>query len=157
MSSFYVFKSVQFRDMVEKHKMIADFEQLIYTPEMLRKEWGKFPAHFKGLISGGWTNMSVVNLIEYILLTKYADQFFPGSSIGTLLISKPKKGKLNYQQTLAVSVDNLTNKISLQYSNWDTIDKSEDSEKAILWRKDCSEDQLIEAFEEFIKWNKSWY
>lgn len=136
--------------------MIADFEQLTYTPEMLRKEWDKYVGHFKNLISGGWTNKGVINLIEYIRKKNHADNFFPGSSLGTLLISKPKNGKLNYQQTLAVSVDKLTNKISLSYSDWDTIDKQEDWKSAILWTAECSEEQLVFKFEEFAKWNKKW-
>lgn len=142
--------------MVEKHKMIADFEQLTYTPEMLRQVWDESADHFKSFIHSGWTNKAVIDLIEYIRQTPYADKFFPGSSIGTLLISKPKNGKLNYQQTLAVSVDNQTNRIFLKYSDWDTIDRQEDWEKTILWTAECSTEDLKDKFEEFIKWNKNW-
>jgi hypothetical protein len=142
--------------MVEKHRMIADFEQLTYTPEMLRKEWDKQVDHFESLIASGWTNKGVVDLIEYIRHTNYAETFFPGSSIGTLLISKPEDGKLNYQQTLAISVDNQTNKIFLEYTDWDTIDKEEDWKRTVLWSAECLEGQLEDKFKEFIEWNKKW-
>jgi hypothetical protein len=141
---------------MEKHRMIADFEQLTYTPEMLRKEWDKQVEHFKSLIAGGWTNKDVVELIEYIRHANYADKFFPGSSIGTLLISKPKNGKLNYQQTLAISVDNQTKQTILQYTDYDTIEREEDWEKSLLWKIESSEGQLKDKFEEFMKWNKAW-
>ena len=143
--------------MIKKHKMIADFEQLTYTPEMLQNVWVKFADSFQLLINGGWTNNNVLDLIKYIIDKGYSNKFFPGSSMGTLLISKPKNGKLNYQQTLRISVDNVTNKVLLSYSDWDIIEKKEDWKKTIIWTAECSAEQLKEKFEEFIKWNKGWY
>ena len=142
--------------MVEKHKMIADFEQLTYTPEMLRREWDKQVNYFRSLIAGGWTNKAVVDLIEYIRNTHRAGIFFPGISLGTLLISKPENGKLNYQRTLAISVNSQTNKIYLTYTDWDTIDKQEEWERTVLWSAECSEEQLQDKFAEFLKWNEKW-
>ncbi len=142
--------------MVEKHKMIAGFEQLTYTSEMLREVWDNQVKHFNMLITGGWTNKHVLELINYIRTTKYADMFFPGSSLGTLLISKPKNGRLNYQQTLAISVDKENDKIELKYSDWDTIDNQDEWQKAILWRGECKGDKLKDKFLEFIEWNENW-
>src|SRR5690606_31440422 len=111
---------------------------------------------FEMIINGGWTNRSILDFIKYIRLSKYAEIFFPGSSMGTLLISKPDKGRLNYQRTLAISFDNQKNTFKLSYSDWDTIDKREDYKRAILWEQECDIDELQMKFEEFIKWNKNW-
>ena len=142
--------------MVEKHKMIADFEQMKYSSEMLRKVWDNQVENFKNLISGGLTNNYVLEFITYIRTSEYAGRFFPGTSLGTLLISKPRNARLNYQQTLAISVDKENGRIRLKYSDWDTIDSSEDWEKAILWTVECDGEELKSKFIEFLEWNKSW-
>jgi hypothetical protein len=142
--------------MVEKHKMIADFEQLTYSPEMLREVWNNQEEQFKGLISAGWTNERVLHLIEYIRKSKYAAELFPGSSMGTLLISKPRHGQLNYQQTLAVSFDNQKNNFIMKYSDWDIIDNQDEWEKSILWKVECNGEELKNKFDEFIMWNTNW-
>lgn len=142
--------------MVEKHKLFADFEMLTYTPEMLREEWKKSIEHFKSIVKGGWANESIINLVTYIITKEYDDKFFPGSSLGTLLISKPKDGILNYQQTLTISTERETNKIKFKYSDWDTIEDKKDFEKSIIWSCECLDSQLQEKFEEFISWNKNW-
>jgi hypothetical protein len=143
--------------MVQKHEMLADFEQLTYSPEMLRSAWDKIADTFKLLIAAGWTTNDVLELINYIRTTDYASQLFPGSSLGTLLVSKPRNARLNYQQTLAVKVDDAKTKVILKYSDWDTIDKREDWEKAVIWTTECSGEKLREKFDEFIVWNKNWH
>lgn len=142
--------------MVEKHKMIADFEQLTYSPEMLREVWNNQGHQFKGLISAGWTNEKVLQLIDHIRKTKYAAELFPGSSMGALLLSKPRRGKLNYQQTLTVSFDNQRNKFIMKYSDWDIIDNKDEWEKSILWEAECIGEELTNKFDEFIAWNTNW-
>lgn len=136
--------------------MIAGFEQLIYTPEMLEKEWENIVCRFEDLIEGGWANEAVLNLIKYIRKTQYSKLLFPGSSLGTLLISKPRNGKLNYQQTLSISDQGSKNKIKLNYSDWDIINKEEDAERAILWNEEINNEELIDKFEEFMNWNRNW-
>ena len=63
--------------MVEKHKMIAGFEQLTYTSEMLREAWDNQVENFHLLINGGWANKHVLDLINYIRTTEYANKLFP--------------------------------------------------------------------------------
>ena len=76
--------------------------------------------------------------------------------MGTLLISKPNNGKLNYQQTLAIRFNRETDKLNLDYSDWDTVEREEDFKEAIIWAAECSGQELQEKFEEFIAWNKAW-
>lgn len=142
--------------MVQKHEMIAGFERLTYSSEMLREEWNEIIERFKLIINGGWTDESVLGFINYILQTDYADRFFPGSSLGTLLISKPEKGRLNYQRTLAISFDRQASIFRMTYSDWDTIASEDDGSKAVLWTAECSGNELQFKFDEFMKWNKNW-
>ena len=142
--------------MVEKHKMIADLEQLNYTSDMLRRAWDLQVETLKLLVSGGWTNNHVIELVNYIRSTDYAAQLFPGNSLGRLLISKPRNGKLNYQQTLTISVDNIKGKIVLTYSDWDIIDRPEDWQQTVLWTRECGGEELKEKFNQFLEWNKNW-
>jgi hypothetical protein len=136
--------------------MIADFEQLTYTSEMLKEVWDNLVERFNLLIKGGRTNKHVLDLINYIRTTDYANKFFPGSSLGTLLISKPINGRLNYQQTLEISVDKAKDNIQLKYSDYDAIDNRDDWQKAILWTAECQGDKLKDKFLEFIEWNENW-
>ncbi len=136
--------------------MIADFEQLTYSSEMLRKEWINAIDSFKMIINGGWMDESILGFIDYILKTDYADRFFPGSSLGTLLMSKPEKGSLNYQRTLAISFDRQTSIFKMSYSDLDTIENEDDDSKAVIWTTECSGNDLQLKFEEFMKWNKNW-
>ena len=76
--------------------------------------------------------------------------------MGTLLISKPTNGRLNYQQTLAISISEEKGKIELEYSDWDKINNRDEWRNAILWKAECYEDKLKDKFLQFIKWNKNW-
>lgn len=143
--------------MVEKHKLIGDFELQTFTPEMLQAEWDALPSRFLKLVSGGWTDISIINLIEYIRLSGYAKTLFPGTSSGTLLISKPRAGILNYQQTLSIFFIKETKSYVFEYSDWDKVDSLEKSVEAIKWSADCLAEQLIDKFKAFVIWNNNWF
>ncbi|MAL58552.1 MAG: hypothetical protein CMC14_00740 [Flavobacteriaceae bacterium] len=139
---------------MQKHPINAYHEKLTYSPEMLYSEWNKIAERFADLIKGGWANETVLDLIDHIKNSKYSSEFYPGSSLGRLLISKPENGKLNYQRTLSVETKMNEKEIVLEYSDWDTI--NDKSENPVLWRTECQPENLIEKFDEFIKWNKNW-
>jgi len=142
--------------MVEKHKMTASFEQLKYSSLMLREEWTKMVSTFNDLANNGWTDNAIIELITYISISEFGAKLFPGSSLGTLLISKPIDGRLNYQTTLGISFDKKTNKFVFSYSDWDSIDNREDYIKAIIWKQECQKSELKTSFIDFIKWNETW-
>jgi hypothetical protein len=142
--------------MVEKHKMIADFEQLVYTEKMLKQCWDEQIESFKTLVKAGWTDNRILDFMTWLAKTSHAAVLFPGSSMGTLLISKPKNGKLNYQQTLTIKFDNSSDLFSMEYSDWDLIEPEDDTKKAIQWNIKCSGIELAHRFIEFLEWNKSW-
>ena len=141
--------------MVQKHEMTADFEQLTYTKEMLKECWEKQIDSFKLLVNAGWTDNRILDFIYYMTTTSYSSVLFPGSSLGTLLISKPKDGKLNYQQTLAIKYDNTTDLFTMEYSDWDLIESADDTKK-IQWNIKCSGIELGQRFQDFLAWNKDW-
>lgn len=143
--------------MVERHKMIADFEQLTYNDEMLKECWDEQIISFESLVAAGWTDTRILDFINYLRKTSYASVLFPGSSMGNLLISKPKNGKLNYQQTLAIKFDRSTDLFLMEYSDWDLIDSRDDTKKAIQWNIKCSGIELAQRFQEFAEWNKNWF
>ncbi len=142
--------------MVQKHEMTADFEKVIYTPDMLKQCWEKQIGNFTTLSKAGWTDFSILDFIHYIRTTTYETNLFPGSSLGTLLISKPKGGYLNYQQTLSISFDKITGLFTMKYSDWETINSSDDSDKAILWIAKCAGIELGQKFQDFMLWQKNW-
>lgn len=148
--------NTNFRDMVLKHEMIADFEKVKHTPEMLKQCWEEQVASFAALANIGWVHFAIVDFINYVRTTVYETTLFPGSSLGTLLISKPNDGFLNYQQTLSISFDNTTGLFTMKYSDWDTIDSKDDFEKAILWTVKCSGIELGQKFQDFLDWQKNW-
>lgn len=136
--------------------MTADFEQLIYNGEMLKNSWKNQMKHFEKFASNGTVDKGVIDFITWILTTNNSEKLFAGSSMWNLLISKPKNKKLNYQQTLKIQFDNRTSLYEMEYSDWDSIDKEDDYEKAIIWKTKCIGIELPIKFLEFIKWNKNW-
>jgi len=136
--------------------MTADFEKVIYSPDMLKQCWDKQIDNFQTLAKSGWTHFSILDFIHYIRTTIYKSTLFPGSSLGTLLISKPKDGYLSYQQTLAIKFDKTTGLFTMQYSDWDIINSESDSDKAILWTAQCSGVELGQKFQDFLDWQKNW-
>ena len=142
--------------MVEKHKMTADFEQLTYDNEMLKTAWKQSLYSADKLVKANWTSHHLLSFIEWINGNSYTGILFPGFSLGTLLISKPKNGKLNYQQTLAIKYDNQTDLFTMEYSDWDLIESKEESEKAIKWTLKCPGIDLGRHFIEFLNWKQNW-
>ena len=143
--------------MIEKHRMFAAFEKLTYTPDMLHESWTKFYKNYQDLLPGGFTSQEIVDLVKYISESKFSYHLFPGSSLGRLLISKPRQGKLNYQQTLTIELKWNSGIIKLTYDDWDTLNAGDKTSNAILWTKECSGKQLFDNFNEFVSWNKSWF
>jgi hypothetical protein len=143
--------------MVEKHKMIADFEKIAFSADMLKQCWKDQVENFTALANAGWTDHSIVAFLHYIGTTIYETKLFPGSSLGNLLISRPNKdGYLNYQQTLSISFDKATGFFTLRYFDWDSIDSADDSDKATLWSVKCFGIELGQRFQDFLTWQKTW-
>ncbi len=142
--------------MVQKHKMTAAFEQLTYNAELLRNSWRDQLKSFELFASNGSVDRGLTDFINWMCGNSHSEELFAGSSLFTLLISKPKNGKLNYQQTLAINFDLGTGLYEMKYSDWDTIEKPEDSKDAILWKVKCTGIELPMRFIQFMKWNKSW-
>lgn len=142
--------------MIHKHDMKADFEKLTYDSAMLEEVWKELRNSAKGLVDAGWTSHHILTFIDWFNGNAYSSLLFPGFSLGKLLISKPKDGKLNYQQTLAISYDNRTNLFTMQYSDWDLINSRDELEKAIQWSLKCPGTDLCRHFIEFSRWNNNW-
>jgi hypothetical protein len=132
-------------------------EGSFYAPAMLSHEWSEFENRYLSLCKTGFTNMAIMELVIHVR-KDYATQLFPGSSLGKFLLSKPDAdGRLNFQQTLFAEKDWLSDKVTLAYQDFNTSLLTDSSRTHILWRTECySGEELIERFEEFVRWNKSW-
>jgi hypothetical protein len=143
-------------DMVQKNTMTADFEKLTYDSEMLKEVWSQNLITANKLVEAKWTSPYLLPFIEWINGTIYSGIFFSGFSLGNLLISKPIFGKLNYQQTLSIKYDNQTDLFTMEYSDWDLINSTEEYNEAIIWTLKCPGNELGRHFIDFLKWNKNW-
>lgn len=133
--------------------MITNFDNTLFTPEMLKHEWWRSTERLKSLLYAGWTLEEILNLANYIYESPMALTLYPGTSIGKLLISKPINGFLNYNQTLSITPDLQNNKIHIRYFkfiNEDLINRE------IVWYYECTKNNLIEKFNEFMNWNNDW-
>lgn len=142
--------------MIQKNHMRADLEQLTYDADKLKSVWKEISLNAKPLVEARWTSHHLLTFIDWINQNTYSGILFPGFSLGKLLISKPRNGKLNYQQTLAIAYDNQTELFRLQYSDWDTITSQDEYEKAIQWTAKCPGTDLCTNFLEFLKWKSNW-
>lgn len=136
--------------------MTADFEHLTYNREMLNDSWKNQLSYFENFVRNGMVDKGVTDFITWILRTDNSKRLFAGSSMWNLLISKPKKGKLDYQQTLTIKFDNKTALYDMEYADWNTINNKEDYRQAVKWKSKCQGIELPIRFLEFIKWNKNW-
>lgn len=133
--------------------MVTNFDNTIFTAEMLKHEWLRCTERIEALLYAGWTLKEIWNLSNYIYESSFAFILYPGTSMGKLLISKPIDGKLNYNQTLSIIPDVESNKIYIKYYKYKD---NNILEKEILWRKECLENNLINRFNEFMNWNSDW-
>lgn len=51
--------------MVQKHQMIADFEKVPYTPEMLAECWHKQINNLELLVKARWAKVSILDFIHF--------------------------------------------------------------------------------------------
>jgi hypothetical protein len=136
--------------------MNANFEKLTYNTDMLRNSWKDQLGNFTIFASSNNADKGITDFISWIYKNNYSKNLFAGSSLFTLLINKPKNGKFNYQQTLSISFNDSTRIYEMQYSDWDTIERHEDSDNAILWEAKSNGAELPMKFLEFMNWNKNW-
>ncbi len=137
--------------------MIADFEKLAYSGEMLSIAWDDVFKIYKQLEHSNFTTVELLELITWIKSTSLSKFLFPGMSLGRLLISKPdKQGKLNYQQTLTIAYNPKSDNYDFTYSDWDIINTKSEYQKAIIWRLACKRDHLITGMETFLEWKPEW-
>ncbi len=137
--------------------MIADFEQLSYTSEMLADRWNDISKIYEQLGDSNFAMNELLELVNWIRSTNLSQFLFPGTSLGRLLISKPdEQGKLNYQQTLKIGFHQESGNYDFSYSDWDLIDKNSEYQKAILWSNSYKPDELRNGLEEFLVWKPEW-
>tara|TARA_Y100000590_G_scaffold394408_1_gene473546 strand:- start:430 stop:873 length:444 start_codon:yes stop_codon:yes gene_type:complete len=143
--------------MVQKHEMTADFEQLSYSSEMLMNAWDGVSETYEELRYSNFASNELYEFVNWIRKTTLSQLLFPGISLGQLLISKSDEhGRLNYQKTLKIGLNQQTGNYDFSYSDWDLIREGSDWGKAIVWAKSCQTDQLRNCFEEFLAWKPEW-
>lgn len=133
--------------------MITNFDNTYFTPEMLNREWERNIERLELLLYAGWTIEEILNLTVYIYKSPISQILYPGTSMGKLLISKPINGILNYNQTFSVTPDIEKNKIYMKYLS--RKDKNS-VDRETMWNYECSSNNLIEKFNEFMEWNIDW-
>lgn len=136
--------------------MLADFEQLTYDAAMLKNSWATQLNKFRIFANNGSVPIGMVYIIQSIYNSVYSEQLFAGASMFTLLISRPKNGRLNYQQTLSIKFESLTGLYNMQYSDWDLISDPSDWKKAIVWTCNCVDIEMDKNFFRFMEANKQW-
>jgi hypothetical protein len=120
---------------------------------MLNREWERNIERLELLLYAGWTIEEILNLTVYIYKSPISQILYPGTSMGKLLISKPINGILNYNQTFSVTPDIEKNKIYMKYLS--RKDKNS-VDRETMWNYECSSNNLIEKFNEFMEWNIDW-
>lgn len=95
--------------------------------------------------------------MEHIINAGYSKGLFPGTSMHSLLISIPSIGKVNYQHTLHIGYDELTEMVKLSMKIWPNKDRStEDLKDAVKWSTTCQPSELVDTFEHFLNEHPDW-
>src|SRR5258706_1019303 len=113
------------------------------TSDQLKKEWANVLSTFDLFIDGGHKLRPIRFIVRHIIEQGYDKVLFPGTSLYSLLISIPIDNKVNYNMTLQIKFDELTEELKFKFSDWTGMDRhstdrhSTDLKKQIKWEETC--------------------
>jgi len=108
--------------------------------------WVETNTHYRSLTEHTSGYRCIRWVIEHILDAGYSKGLFPGTSMYTLLISLPTKGKVDYSNTLRIAYDELNQVAEYKLR----------LNKAIVWETSCQPSEIIDTFEHFLNEHPDW-
>jgi hypothetical protein len=127
-------------------KSIQMFEGNIITSNQLKNEWISVLSTYDSFINGGHKLRPVRFIVRYIIGKGYDSVLFPGTSMYSLLISIPIDNKVNFNKTLKINFDPLTEKLTFKF-----IDRTIGR---IGWEDTCQATEGSDLLETFLTDNE---
>jgi|JI9StandDraft_1071089.scaffolds.fasta_scaffold409041_2 hypothetical protein len=118
----------------------------IITSDQLRNEWTNTLSTYDLFINGGHKLRPVRFIVRYIIEKGYDRVLFPGTSMYSLLISIPIDNKVNFNKTLKINFDHLTETLKFKF-----IDRTTGQ---IGWEETCQATEGSDLLESFFADNK---
>jgi hypothetical protein len=116
------------------------------TSDQLRNEWTNVLSTYDLFINGGHKLRPVRFIVRHIIEKGYDRVLFPGTSMYSLLISIPLDNKVNFNKTLKIEFDHLTEQLKFKY-----IDRTKGQ---IGWEETCQATEGGDFLESFLTDNE---
>lgn len=118
----------------------------LITSDQLRYEWANVLSRFDLFINGGHKLRPVRFIVRHIIDKGYDRVLFPGTSMYSLLISILVNDKVNFNKTLKIEFDQLTENLKFTFKvNGNT---------QINWEETCQATEGIDLLEKFLTNNE---
>lgn len=118
----------------------------LVTSDQLRNEWNSVLSTYDLFIDGGHKLRPVRFIIRHIIEKGYDRVLFPGTSMYSLLVSIPVDNKVNFNKTLKIEFDHLTEELRFKY-----IDRTNGQTK---WEETCQATEGSDLLENFLTDNE---
>jgi hypothetical protein len=124
----------------------------------LKSKWSETLSFYDEMINNGHSLRPIRFLIRHIIDRGFDELYFPGTSLFTLLISVPADNKINFDKTLSVQVDELTNTVNFKYKDLTGLNRQneKDLEKSLKWSETCQLTEASDTFEYFLSISPDW-
>ncbi len=127
----------------------------IITKDILTKEWERVLSTFDMMINNGIKLRPIRFIIRHIIEKGYNETLFPGTSLYSLLISIPTDNKIDFNKTLRIEYEQLTETLIFKFSDWTGVDRqSTDLRTRVLWEDTCQATEGVSILETFFTDNE---
>lgn len=118
----------------------------LITSDQLRNEWANVLLTYDLFINGGHKLRPVRFIVRHIIDRGYDRVLYPGTSMYSLLISIPVNDKLNFNKTLKIEFDQLTENLKFTFK--------EKAKTQINWEETCQATEGCDLLERFLTENE---
>ncbi len=127
----------------------------IVTSDQMRNEWTNVLSTYDLFVNGGHKLRPIRFIIRYVIEKGYDKVLFPGTSMYSLLIYLPLDNRVNYNKTLRIEFDHLTENLRFRFSDWTGIDRQNSNfKKQIKWEETCQSTEGTALLESFLADNE---
>lgn len=118
----------------------------LINSDQLKDEWTRVLSTYDLFIDGGHKLRPIRFIVRHIIEKGYDRHLFPGTSMYSLLISIPRDSKLNFNKTLRIDFDHLTETLTFRFK-----DRTNESTK---WEETCQATEGSDLLESFFADNE---
>jgi hypothetical protein len=123
----------------------------IITKDSLITEWDRVLTFYDDLIQNNFKLRPIRFIVKHIVEKGYNKALFPGTSLYSLLISIPRDNRVNYDKTLMIQYDELTELLKFKFIDKTGLNRqTADRNQYLKWEETCQATEGIALMETFF-------